>query len=410
MKLLIKNGLILDTKAMQITAPQDLLMVDGRIDAVGSNLATSDNKSSFDEIIDADGHYVMPGMIDAHVHMRLTTLDFGRLATMTEVEYGIAMSALAEATVKRGFTTVRDTGGELSGLRRAKANGSIICPRIIHSSLMISQTGGHGDAEGGPRPVPDCACQMRHTAFGIVADGPDAVRKAARHLLRDGADFLKIHVSGGVATPSDPLECTQYTAEEIRAAVREADNRNTYVTAHGYTSAAVQLAIENGVKCIEHGNLIDRETADVMAAHGVTLVPTLVTYAAMDEFGERLGMPETNRAKNRQVLHDGVVALEHAKQAGVQIGWGTDLIGETQTMQAREFDIRMAVQSPTEILTSMYQVNPRLLGLEDEIGVLAPGFAADAVVSSVNPLEDMKAFSDSKTSIKHVVQDGKLVV
>ena len=254
MRVLLKNGCVLDTRKMKMTGPQDILLSDGIIAKIGKDLEVEAA-----ETIDASGKFVLPGFIDAHVHMRLTTLNFARLAQMTEVEYGIAMALGAEATVRRGFTTVRDTGGELGGLRRAIAADQIIGPRIVHANLMISQTGGHGDVEGGPRPVPDCACQMRHSAFGIVADGPDAVRKAARHVLRDGADFLKIHVSGGVATPSDPLECTQYTAEEIQAAVREAENRNTYVTAHGYTSEAIRLAVENGVKCIEHGNLMDKK-------------------------------------------------------------------------------------------------------------------------------------------------------
>ncbi len=404
MRKCIKGGAVLNTQSMTMEVGQDVVWLDDKIEAVGPNIT-----GDFDEIIDAQGKFILPGFIDAHVHFRLTTLDFGRLAGMTEVEFGIAMARLAEDTVRRGFTTVRDTGGDLAGLRRAKAHREIICPRIIHSSLMISQTGGHGDAEGGRRPVPDCACQMRHTAFGIVADGADAVRKAARHLLRDGADFLKIHVSGGVASPSDPLECTQYTADEIRAAVHEAWNRNTYVTAHGYTSEAVQLAIENGVTCIEHGNLIDRETAQLMAARDVTLVPTLVTYAAMDELGERLGMPEANRAKNLKVLHDGVQALKYAKEAGVAIAWGTDLIGETQRMQALEFKLRAEVQTAAEILNSMYVVNPRLLGLSDQIGVIAPGYAADLVVSAVNPLADITALADTSLSVGQVIQDGQLI-
>ena len=405
MKLLIKNGRVLDTRKMKMSEPQHVLLADGKIAEIGPEINTQ-----ADVTLDASGQFVLPGFIDAHVHMRLTTLDFARLAQMTEVEYGIAMAQSAEATVKRGFTTVRDTGGELGGLRRAIAMGKIIGPRLVHANRMISQTGGHGDAEGGPRPVPDCACQMRHTAFGIVADGPDAVRKAARHVLRDGADFLKIHVSGGVATPSDPLECTQYTAEEIRAAVREADNRNTYVTAHGYTPEAIQLAIANGVKCIEHGNLMDEKTAELMAKNDVTLVPTLITYQAMDEFGERLGMPETNRAKNKKVLNDGLQALAYAKAAGVRIGWGTDLIGETQYMQPRESELRAAVQSPEEILTSLYVVNPQLLALSDKIGKVEIGMVGDLVISKINPLEDIVAMGDTDKSVAHVIQNGQQIV
>jgi len=257
----------------------------------------------------------------------------------------------------------------------------------VQSNLMISQTGGHGDVDSGPRPVPDCACQMRHSAFGIVADGPDAVRKAARHVLRDGADFLKIHVSGGVASPSDPLECTQYTAAEIQAAVQEASNRRTYVTAHAYTPEAIRLAVTNGVKCIEHGNLIDEETAHLLDEHAAYLVPTLVTYKGMAERGRQLGLPESNLAKNETVLAAGLESLSLAERAGVTMGWGTDLIGELQVLQREEFAIRAQVQSAQSILRAMYIVNPVLLGRANDIGRLQPGMLGDVVISPVNPLE-----------------------
>ena len=318
------------------------------------------------------------------------------------------MARLARETVERGFTAVRDTGGELQGLIRAIAAGDVVGPRICRSGPMISQTGGHGDVEPGARPVPDCACQMRHNALGIVADGADAVRKAARHLLRDGSDFLKIHVSGGVASPSDPLDCVQYTPGEVEAAVQEATHRRTYVAAHAYLPDAIQMAVEGGVHTIEHGNLIDAPTAQRMAETGAVLVPTLVTYEAMKELGAALGLPKVNQAKNETVFAAGLASLEIAAAAGVPMGFGTDLIGETQVRQNREFAIRAQVQSARDILHAMYVVNPRLLGMEGEVGTLAEGAWGDVVISRVNPLEEIAALAEPAEALTHVLQGGRV--
>jgi len=403
MRLVIRNCHWLDTDRMEMRPDSTITIEDGRIAAIGPS-----GSGSADQTIDAKGRFVIPGLIDSHVHFRLATMDFRKLASWSEVEYGIAMQRLSRETLQRGFTTVRDLGGDVEGLIRAIKAGMAEGPRIVRAGRMLTQTGGHGDAEGGPRPVPQCACEMRHTAFGIVSDGVDAVRKAARHNLRDGSDFLKIHVSGGVATPSDPLESIQYTKDEIAAACQEARNRHTYVAAHAYSPESIRLAVENGVYTLEHGNLIDPDAAAVAAKHNAVLVPTLSTYEAMEEVGAQLGLPLSNRQKNKKVYEAGIGSIEIARKAGLTLGFGTDLIGETQVRQNREFTIRAAVETPVQILHAMYVVGAKLCRLEGEIGTLKPGAVADLVICDNNPLDDIRVLSNP-SAFSHVIQAGLTV-
>ena len=359
----VTNGVVLDTVTMAHRGEAAVVIEDGMIVDVPDRY-----HGSADVEVDADGYFVLPGLIDAHVHMRLASMNFRAMRSWTEVEYGIRMATLARRTLERGFTTVRDIGGDVTGLVRAIAGGVCDGPRIVRAGRMLSQTGGHGDVEGGDLEVPACGCSMRSSAFRIVADGVDAVRKAARHNLREGSDFLKVHVSGGVASPTDPIEATQYTPDELRTAVTEAEHRGTYVAAHAYTPAAIQQSVANGVHSIEHGNLLDEATARLMIEAGAVLVPTLVTYHAMKERGEEFGLPKVNRDKNATILDAGLEALETAHRLGVTMGLGTDLLGETQPMQARELVIRSEVEPPEAILRSMWVTNAHLCRLEGRVG------------------------------------------
>ena len=405
MRTAIVNGAVLDTGTMSYPGERHVVIEGGRIVEVGEGTAPS-----ADVVIDAAGKYVLPGLIDGHVHFRLATMDFAALARLSEVEYGIRMAALARATLERGFTTVRDLGGDVSGLQAAIRSGHASGPRIVKAGLMLTQTGGHGDVDPDTSVVPECGCQMTSTVMGIVADGVDACRKAARHNLKAGSDFIKIHVSGGVASPTDPLESIQYTPDEIEAVVTECRHRDTYVAAHAYLPEAIQMAVRAGVHSIEHGNLIDDETAALMSEHGTVMVPTLSTYYAMDEIGRQLGLPERNLAKNVRVLEAGLASLERAANAGVTLAYGTDLLGESQPMQAREFAIRSEVQPAADILRDMWIETAKLCHLEDQVGVLAEGAHGDVIVSTVDPLDDLVAFSDVETSLTHIIQAGQVVI
>lgn len=405
MTTIIKNGHVLDTSTMTFSDGSDVAIDGGVIADVGTNLSTK-----AEVFIDAKGKYVLPGLIDAHVHFRLATMDFRSLLAWSEVEFGVVMARLARETVERGFTTVRDLGGEVTGLISAIQHGHTVGPRIVRAGHMLSQTGGHGDTAGGHLDVPACACSFRSDSFSIVADGSDAVRKAARHLLRDGSDFLKIHVSGGVASPMDPIDSIQYTPEEIIAAVTEANHRGTYVAAHAYSPEAIAMAVSNGVHSVEHANLIDKPTAALLASKGAVMVPTLATYKAMNDVGSRLGLPAANQRKNVVVYESGLESLEIAVGAGVTLGLGTDLIGETQSYQNAEMAIRAEVQSAVDILRSMWITNAELCRLVGKVGVVKPGAFGDIVVSNVNPLDNIVKFADHEKSLDVVVKGGVVVV
>lgn len=401
----IRHATVLDTATMTYSEDRTVVMEDGIIVDVADS-----TPGDADIDIDAAGRFVLPGLIDGHVHFRLATLNFHALAQWSEVQFGIAMARLATATVERGFTTVRDLGGEVNGLIRAIESGSTSGPRIVRAGMMLTQTGGHGDTRSGEIEVASCGCVLDSNVMSIVADGCDAVRKAARHLLRDGSDFIKIHVSGGVASPSDPLESVQYTPEEIRTVVTEANHRNTYVAAHAYTPDAIAMAAREGVHSIEHGNLMDEDTARLLADTGTVVVPTLVTYQAMNDIGEQLGFPRANLEKNRVVLESGLASLELARDAGVTLGFGTDLIGEAQPRQNEELAIRANVQPAADVLRSMWTVNAQLCHLEGRIGVIAPGAYGDVVISDVDPLDDLPAFAQHETALTHVIQHGNVMV
>ena len=405
MILTIINGNVLDPVAGRITGERSIVIEDAEIVDVVEGPAGV----KADIEIDARGRYLLPGFIDAHVHLAITTMNFARALRLSEVEWSLAMAGLAAATVQRGFTTVRDTGGAIRGLVRAIQVGMCQGPRIVRAGRVISQTGGHGDIRPDDVPIPGCGGELLSGRFSHVADGPDAVRKAARHELREGSDFLKIMSSGGVSSPTDPFDSIQYTAEEIKTINVEAEHRHTYVTSHAYSPESIRLAIDNGVQCIEHGNLIDDATAEHIAPRGVTMVPTLITYRAMRELGAKMGMPARNLEKNQGVFEAGQQSIEIARRAGLDLGFGTDLLGEAQVQQNQEFLIRAELESAVDVLRSMYVVNPRLCGLEGKVGLIQPGAQADLLISEVNPIDDLRRLGDPEANLSAIVLRGQVV-
>jgi len=401
----VSQGTVLDTATMELVENQTVVIEADRI------VDVVDGRSNVDADVDIDaaGQFVLPGFIDGHFHHWIVTMDFARLTKMTAEERGINMGRLAEGTVRRGFTTIRDAGGDNRGLMYAIASGVVRGPRIVQAGRILSQTGGHGDSRPGVVAPAECGCQMFADHAGFVVDGVDACRKAARHALRDGSNFIKIMTSGGVSSPTDPFDSVQFTAEEIRAITVETDHRHTYTTSHAYLPDSIQLAINNGVQCIEHGNGLDKATAERMVELGARMVPTLVAYKALNEIGPKVGFPEKMLAKNNGVFEMGQNSIEIAKTAGVELGFGTDLLGEAHHLQNLEFAIRANLEPAADVLRSMYVTNVKLCKMEGEIGTVTPGAYADLVVSRVNPLQDLAGLSEPDANLSQIIAAGEPV-
>jgi imidazolonepropionase-like amidohydrolase len=403
-QILLRNAQLLDTDTGHTLPGHSVLVDEDRIVEVREG----EIDAAQAQTIDCAGRTLMPGLIDAHVHAVITTMNLAAMAQRPTSLIALEASKILEAMLQRGFTSVRDAGGADAGLAQAVEQGLIAGPRIFYSGRTLSQTGGHGDHA----PIDDapalCACQIRSTGFAHVADGVSAVRKAAREELRRGAHQIKIMASGGVGSPSDPVWNVQYSREEMRAIVEEAEGWRTYALAHAYTPEAITRAVEAGVRTIEHGNLLDRETAGRMREAGAYLVPTLVTYFAIDELGRTLGFPKKSQEKVKDILEAGLASLEIAKAAGIPMGFGTDLLGETHDQQSREFSIRARVLSPAEILRSATVVNAEILRRSGELGVIAPGALADLLVVDGNPLEDLSLLESQGKHLPLIMKGGHI--
>jgi len=406
--LLITDATLLDLDTGTLHAGSSVRVASDRIVEVATGRTLT--PAPEDTHVDAQGKTLMPGLIDAHVHAIVTTLDLSAAAQRPATRLGIEAKEVLEGMLLRGFTTVRDAGGLDRGLQEALDAGLIRGPRVFRSGRVLSQTGGHGDLHPASNEPHLCAGEIVSTQFAHVADGVDAVRRAVREELKGGAHQIKVMAGGGVATPSDPIDMVQYTTEEIRAAVQEAASRRTYAFAHAYVPDAIIQAVEAGVRSIEHGNLLDEAAATVMAEHGTFLVPTLVVYEQIAELGRQWGFPEASLAKLDQVQAAGKRAIQLALAAGVRVGLGTDLLGETHPAQSRELLLRAQVQSPLDVLRSATLVNADLIGRADELGVVAPGAYADLLVVEGNPLEDLAVLTRHEQSIRMIVRNGEITL
>ena len=384
----------------------DVRMEGTTIAAIGPDLAVHDRAEAETRVLDVTGRYLMPGLIDGHVHV---TAFLAELRDLEETA-GSYVTAHAARTMRdmlgRGFTSVRDMGGADHGLARAQREGLLPGPRLFYCGHALSQTGGHGDMRlpGDRRPPGGDG-----PGISTVADGVDAVRRAAREELRRGADHIKIMASGGVASPTDRIDSTQFSIAEITAAVEEAAAANRYVGAHAYTARAINRALRAGVRSIEHGNLLDAESLTLLRTRDAFLVPTLVTYWALQREGREHGLSATSWAKVEAVLDRGLAAVGLAQEAGVRIVFGSDLLGGMHRYQNEEFRLRAQVQPVIDVIRSATTTAAELLGRSGTLGVLAPGATADLLVLDADPLADVAVLADVGDHLKAVLQDGVVV-
>ena len=357
--------------------------------------------------VDGTGLFALPGLIDCHVHVTSLTADEWADSGHPASYVAAAATRTLAATVRRGFTTVRDAGGADAGLARALDEGLIPGPRLSTCGKALSQTGGHADLRPRGReqwdPHPDAP------GIGRVVDGPDAVRLAVREQARRGATFVKLMLSGGITSPVDRMDGLQFSDAEVAAAVEEADRLGLYCAGHAYTGDAVRRAVELGVRTIEHGNLIGPAEAELMTAAGTVYVPTLVTYAVLAERGAELGLSADGVQKLGAVAGRGADALRAAHEAGTAIAFGTDLLGEMSAEQNREFALRAEVQPAWDVLASATLVGAELLGQAGRLGVLAPGAAADVLLCRSDPSQDVRVLADPAAALALVVSRGEVV-
>jgi imidazolonepropionase-like amidohydrolase len=402
--IILANCTLLDMTTPTLRASRYVVIEGERI----HEIADTPIRASDAVVLDVRGKTLMPGLIDAHVHLIATSLNLGQLALEPMSLTTARARLIAEGMLQRGFTSIRDAGGADWGLAAAIAYGLIDGPRVFYSGRALSQTGGHGDFRPRTWEGDSCACCVTSAPFAAVVDGVDAIRKAAREELRRGASQIKIMASGGVASPTDPVWNVQYSGDEIRAVVWEAKSWHTYVMAHAYTPEAIERCVRYGVRSIEHGNLLDQPTARLMAETGTFLVPTLVTYEALYAEGKQWGLPQASIDKIQGVRQAGQHSLELARAAGVKLGFGTDLLGETHHYQSREFSLRAEVLSPFEVLQSATVINAELLQRSGELGVIAPGALADLLVVDGNPLDDLSLLQDQGQHLLLIMKGGKV--
>ena len=358
----------------------------------------------------------MPGLIDAHWHAFAAATSLPLLSTAEPSYLHLLAARQAEATLMRGFTTIRDLGGPVFGLKRAIDEGVMIGPRIYPSGAMISQTSGHGDfrfhfelprVPGGP------LSEAEVMGFVAIADSPDEVRLRAREQLRSGASQIKLMANGGVNSPHSAIDATEYTEPEIRAAVEAARNRGTYVTVHAYTPSAIRQAVAAGVTCIEHGQLIDEPTARLLAEKGIWWSLQPLTYDE-DVFAR---MPPESQKKALQVFAGTDNAYKLARKYKVKTAWGADILFDAGAASRQGSYLAKMVRwyTPAEALKMATSDNAELLtlsGLQNpysgKLGVVEEGALADLLLVDGDPIANIRLIEDPAKKFVVIMKDGKI--
>lgn len=409
---LFQNVRIFDGTGSQLSGVSNVLVRGNKIEKISTAPIPVD-RSANTQIIDGGGRTLMPGLIDVHTHLIFEELSQIQALTADIGFVNLVSARAAQEALMRGFTSVRDLGGPVFGLKKAIDLGFFPGPRIWPSGAFISQTGGHGDFRL-PTSLParpDAFDYTEQVGAAVIADSPDAVRQRARENLALGASQLKLMAGGGVTSSYDPLDVTQYTVPEVQAAVGAAENWGTYVTVHAYTPRAIRMAIEAGVKCIEHGQLADEPTVKLMADKGI--------WWSLQPFIGESRYPEgsANRAKQLMVYEGTDNAYKLAKNYKVKTAWGSDLLFVPGQGQRRSDMILRMLHwyTPAETLRMITADNAQLLALSGprspypgKLGVVEEGALADLLLVNGDPIADLKLLDDPYKNLDVIMKDGKI--
>jgi imidazolonepropionase-like amidohydrolase len=411
-----KDVVVFNSKTGKLTDTSQVLVKDGLIDSVTLGAVTPANSAGA-TIIDCKGRTLIPGLIDAHWHSTLATISMGDFLGADPGFVQIAAGKAASETLLRGFTTVRDAGGPSFGLKRAIDSGLISGPRMYPSGAFISQSGGHGDFRSlGETPRGICG-HLNHTELigaTVIADGVDEVLRGAREQLMHGASQIKMMAGGGVSSPYDPIDVSEFTVGELRAGVECAENFGTYVMVHAFTNRAVRNALEAGVKCIDHGHLINEETVEMIAKKGAfwSLQPIL-------NDADAIPMEGPSHLKELEVDAGTDNAYNLAKKHGINVAWGTDTLFSPSlaSRQGEQLAKMTRWYTPAEVLTMATLHNANLLALSGArnpyqagpLGVVEAGALADLLLIDGNPLADINLIAQPDTAMVVIMKDGKIV-
>ncbi len=405
MAIVLRGATLIDGTGRDPVGDSTVVVEDGCITRLGGSAPRGA------EVVDLTGLTLMPGLIDAHVHIGTST-DLSRAMgwSISVAETAAAMFRNCEQTLDAGFTTVRDTGGIDDGIVSTIAKGLVRGPRAIHCGPLLCQTGGHGHF--GAEWEPSCDWHNHHvpglSAFSLISDGADEVRRNARECFRRGASFIKMCVTGGVVSRNDRLTDTQFTVEEIRAAVLEAEARGSYVTVHAHNNQGIRNAVEAGAKCVEHGTQIDEATGALMAEHGVSHVPTFAVVRKIQENVTAMGLPPVIAERSRGTYEAMADAVLASREAGLRVGSGSDLIGPDQRDRGLELILKSEIIGPMEALISATRTNAEIIGMGDSLGTLEEGRIADLIAIDGNPLDKPELWNE-REKILLVVKSGEVV-
>ena len=393
--LVIAEARLLDTAEMAYREPVDIVIAEGRV----AEIRPSQRQQAGKRRIAVAGRTVIPGLIDAHVHVIGTDGDYGRLARTSPYLVAARASRVLRDMLLRGFTTVRDAGGADAGLRAALAEATLVGPRLLVCDLGLAQTGGQGDFRAEGEAEQGCPCCFGRRTLTRLVDGEGAARRAVRQMLRAGADHIKVMASGGIAS-GIPIDRLQFSDAELAAIVEETRRAGTYVMAHAYMDEAVRRCVRSGVTSIEHASHLSDDTCRLIADAGATIVPTLSVYEA--HAGSACGTGRLFAA----MLEASLESIGRARSAGVAIGHGSDLTGTAHDRQSREFLLKAEALSAAEVLRSATVVNAALLGQAGVLGTLAPGAVADLIVLDGDPLASAACLSEPERRFRLILKDG----